>query len=114
MTTDGLQLRRGASGLSERLGSMRPARQYASNPTAWISHITNIAWDQMDVDMHARLTSGPSDVDANVVSVGPMLVLDYMMCPIQETKYSGLLLGCHVKETCDMALWDDKYVSAAQ
>jgi hypothetical protein len=60
------------------------------------------------------LTSGPSDIDANVVSVGPTLVLDNMLCLIQKNKYSGLLLGCHVKETCDMALWDDKYVSTTQ
>ena len=43
-----------------------------------------------------------------------MLVFDKMLCLIEETKNSGLLLGCHVKEICDMALWEDKYVSAAQ
>jgi hypothetical protein len=60
------------------------------------------------------LAPGFPDVDANVVSVGPMIVLDKSLCLIQESKNSGLLLGCHVKEACDMALWDDKYVSAAQ
>ena len=54
------------------------------------------------------------DVDANVVPVGPMLVLDKSLYLIQEAKNSGLLLGCHVEEACNMALWDDEYVSTAQ
>ena len=35
------------------VGTMLSARQYATNPTAWVSHITNVAWDQVDVDMHS-------------------------------------------------------------
>jgi len=37
----------------ERLGTMRSARQDTANAAAWVSHIINVARDQVDVDMHA-------------------------------------------------------------
>jgi hypothetical protein len=93
---------------------MRPGCQYTANATTWISHITNVARDQVNVDMHARLTSSLPDVNANVVPIGPVIALYKMLCLVQETKNGALLLNCHVKEACDVALWDYEHVSAAQ
>jgi len=43
--------------------------QDATNSTAWVGNVTRITRDEVDVDMHARLTRCFTDIDTNVVSI---------------------------------------------
>lgn len=46
------------------------ARKHTPNAATRIWHITRIPRNQMNVDVHSRLTAGFADIYANVVAVG--------------------------------------------
>ena len=66
------------------------------------------------MDVHARLPSGLPDVYTNVVTVGRVFAFYEALRLVQQIKHGQLFFVRHVKEACDMALWDSEYVSATQ
>jgi hypothetical protein len=58
-----------AVGWNEGLGGTLARGKHTANASTWVRHVANVPWDQMDVHMHARLTSSCTDVDSNVVAV---------------------------------------------
>jgi len=89
-------------------------RQNASNAAARIRDITRIAWDQMYVNMHARLTSRFPDIHADVISVGRVLRMNEPVRLIEQGKNRRLFFCIHVKKACDVALRNYKNVPAAK
>jgi hypothetical protein len=74
----------------------------ASYSAARIGNIADITRDQVHVHVHAVLSGGPPDIDADVVTVRRMIGRNPALRAIEERLYFGLLPGGHVKKfaTC--------------
>ena len=80
------------------------ARQHTAHPACRIWHITPIAGNQMDMDMHPRLPCGLSDIHPDVVSVGRMLGAYELVSPAKKLENRDLFLRCHFEEVRHVTL----------
>jgi hypothetical protein len=85
--------------------------QHAADAAARVSYVTGIARDKVDVNVHPRLASGGSDIDADIVAVGPVLFGDDGLGAIQKRENGCLFLRRHVEKICDMTAWNDQNVT---
>src|SRR5262245_510130 len=81
----------------------RAANQYAADTAARVGHVAGISRDEVYVNVHARLTAGGSDVDADIVAIGPVLFSDDALGAIKKRENGYFFLRRHVEEICDVA-----------
>src|SRR5262245_12330270 len=84
------------------------AGQYAADAAAGVSYVAGIARDEVNVNVHARLAARGSDVDADIVAIGPVLFSDDGLGTIEERKNGRLFLRRHVEKICDVTARDDQ------
>jgi len=51
-----------------------------THTTARLIHIAHESWNNMDVQVEHRLPGRRADIDANVVAVGPVALVDNRFC----------------------------------
>jgi hypothetical protein len=86
----------------------------ASYSAARIGNIADITRDQVHVHVHAVLSGGLPDIDADVVTVRRMIGRNPALRAIEERLYFGLLPGGHVKKIRDVPPRYDQDMSTAQ
>ena len=72
--------------------------KYAPDAACRIRNVAGIPRNEMNVDVHARLTCGAPNVHSNVVSVRRILRLDERACTVEELNNGHLLRTRHFKE----------------
>src|SRR5688572_30592165 len=90
------------------------ALEHAANAAAGVLDVAAIARDQVEVDVHARLSRGRADVGADVVAVRGILLLNLRPDLIEQREQGGLLRVAHLEEVRDVPLWNDDHVPATQ
>src|SRR5262245_42169082 len=86
----------------------RAANQYAADTAARVGHVAGTSRDEVYVNVHARLTAGGSDVDADIVAIGPVFFSDNGVGAIKQRENGHFFLRRHVEEICDVAARDDQ------
>ena len=86
--------------------------KYAPDATDRVRNVAGIPRNEMNVDVHARLTSSAPNVHADVVSVRRILRLDERTCTVQELNNGHLLRTRHVKEIGYVPTWHDDDMAA--
>src|SRR5262245_14480179 len=86
----------------------RAAGQYTADAAAGVSYVAGIARDEVNVNVHARLAARGSDVDADIVAIGPVLFSDDSLSTFKECKNGCLFLRRHVEKICDVTARDDQ------
>ena len=101
----------GASVLTAGLGRMFSSK-YAPDSTRGIGNVAGIPRNEMNVDVHARLTCGAPNVHSDVVSVRRILRLDEHTCSVEELNDGHVLRTRHLKEIGYMPPWHDDDMAA--
>jgi hypothetical protein len=83
--------------LSEKLGRTF-SRKYAPDAAGRIRNVAGIPRNEMNVDVHTRLTRGGPNVHTDVVSVRRILGLDERTCSAEELDNGHLFRTRHFKE----------------
>ena len=86
--------------------------KYAPDATCRFRNVAGIPRNEMNVDVHARLTCGAPDVHSDVVTVRRLLRLDERTCTVEELDNGHLLRTRHFKEIGYMPPWHNDGVAA--
>lgn len=89
-----------------------PLRDHAPHPAPGILHITGVPRDEVDVQVHHRLSGGRAHVHADVVAVGVVeTVIEQPFCLSAERQQCGLLLVRRLEEAGDVPEGDKQQVA---
>ena len=86
--------------------------KYAPDATCRFRNVAGIPRNEMNVDVHARLTCGAPNVHSDVVTVRRILRLDERTCTVEELANGHLLRTRHFKEIGYMPPWHDDDMAA--
>jgi hypothetical protein len=90
------------------------ARQYAADTPARVGHVAGIARDEVNVNVHARLAARGSDIDADIVAVGSVLISNDGLGSIEKRENGSLFLRRHVEKICDVTAWNNQDVAGCK
>ncbi len=90
------------------------ASQHAADSPFWSLYIAVKTRDQMHMDMHSRLPTGVSDIDADIETVRGMLFYHVGMGFIEQCLNRSLFRRCHVEIVSDVTARYDEDVALAQ
>jgi len=93
---------------------MLSAGQYAADASAWVGYVAGIARDEVNVNVDARLAARGSDIDADIVAIGPMPFSDGGLSAIEKGENGRFFLRRHVEEICDMAARNNQNVAGCK
>jgi hypothetical protein len=65
----------------------------------------------VDVQVEHRLPGGGADIDADVVAVGPVTLVNERSCRVYQGYEGGLLRFSRVEKTQDVSSWNDERMS---
>ena len=95
---------RGSGLVLEVVGAFRDDEAHA---TGGIGDVAGVPGDEVDVEMWYGLASGLVLIDADVVSVGVVLVVEVLVHAVEEGEEGEALLGGGVGDGGDVAAGDD-------
>ncbi len=70
-----------------------------THTTARVIHVAEESWNDVDVQMEHRLPGRRADIDADVVAVGMVTLVDDRLCRIDHRQKGGLLRSSRIKQT---------------
>src|ERR1051325_10404830 len=84
---------------------------HAANPTSGIGRVAVVPWDHVYVQVHDRLTSCTTGVEADVVAMRRKLTVERRLDLVDEVEDRVLLCSRCVEPGCDQSLRDNECVS---
>jgi len=88
--------------------------EHATNATRWIGNVARIPRNEMNMDVHARLTRSATNIHSNVVTVRRILRLYKFTGTVEQFDHRNLLKVRHFEEVRNMPPWYDNDMAAAQ
>ena len=101
----------GASGLTAGLGRTLSSK-YAPDSACRVSNVAGITRNEMNVDVHTRLTGRGPNIHTDVVSVRRILGLDARPCSVEKLDDGHLFRTRHFKEIGYMPTGHDNDMAA--
>jgi hypothetical protein len=78
-----------------------------------VGHVAAIPRDHMDVEMRHCLTGSDSSVEADVVAVGTVFVVELVLYLVDEQEEVGPFLRCRLPPSGDGPVGDDENMTPA-
>jgi hypothetical protein len=78
------------------------------DPTTGVGHVPQVSWNDVQVEMKDRLTSGRPNIHPNVVAIGLLAQLDRRFGGVYRSDESCLFLSRGLEPILDMPARDEQ------
>ncbi|MCX6027089.1 MAG: hypothetical protein NTY23_12680 [Chloroflexi bacterium] len=78
--------------------------EHVTDAAAWVRSVADVPWDQVEVKVWNGLAGGGSDVDANIVAVRMVRLLNEVPSPFDTGDERPMLVPSGLEPALDMAM----------